>query len=139
MSGQSAYPALDECLKIDGLREAIQANQVAFPCPVPVFACQHRADIQWRLVELYFVHNWSPQQLASRYKVSCSRVRQALRSWVHRAKTLGYLQSIPAEEEIRSAAAIALNTASRAAQLSPPPILVANRYLTSSAIHQNRV
>jgi hypothetical protein len=83
---------------IDDLRAAIQANQISFPVPVPIFVSQHRADAQWRIVELYFVHGWSPETLAQRYRVTSSRVRQTLRSWVRCAKTLGYLQAIPAAE-----------------------------------------
>src|ERR1700686_1539785 len=83
---------------IDDLRAAIQANQISFPVPVPIFAYQHRADAQWRIVELYFVHGWSPESLARRYRVTSTRIRQTLRSWVRRAKTLEYLQAIPAAE-----------------------------------------
>ena len=79
------------------LRKAIRANRVAFPMPVPVFACQHRADIQWRLVELYFIHGWSCSRLGQRYRVTDRRIQQLIQRWVARAKTLGYLQTIPAE------------------------------------------
>jgi len=68
--------------------------------PVPVFACQHRADIQWRLVELYFIHGWSCSRLGQRYRVTDRRIQQLLQRWVSRAKTLGYLQTIPAEASI---------------------------------------
>lgn len=67
-----------------------------FPSQVPVFACQSRADIQWRLVELYFVHNWSCVELGERYNVAMERIRQLLSQWVHRAAVLGDLQEIPA-------------------------------------------
>ena len=80
------------------LRRAIRANQVVFPSPVPVFACQHRADIQWRLVELYFVHGWSCSRLGQRYNVTDRRIQQLIQRWVQRARALGYLQPIPAEE-----------------------------------------
>src|SRR5690242_13200996 len=78
------------------LRTAIQNNQVSFPSQVPKFACQSRADIQWRLVELYFVHNWSCPELGERYNVAMERIRQLLSQWVQRAAVLGYLQEIPA-------------------------------------------
>ena len=80
------------------LRKAIRANQVVFPSPVPVFACQHRADIQWRLVELYFVQGWSCSRLGERYNVTDRRIQQLIQRWVQRARALGYLQPIPAEE-----------------------------------------
>jgi hypothetical protein len=85
---------------IDQVRTAIHANQITFPVPVPVFPCQQKADVQWRLVELYFVRGWTPAKLAERYRISSTRVRQSLRSWVRRATALGYLQPIPSENEI---------------------------------------
>jgi len=84
--------------RLDSLRHAIQNNQVSFPAQVPIFACQHRPDIQWRLVELYFVHGWSSIRLGKRYRVSTRRIHQLLRQWVSRARTLGYLQQIPPEK-----------------------------------------
>jgi Sigma-70, region 4 len=79
------------------LRAAIQNDEISFPSQVPVFACQSRADIQWRLVELYFVHNWSCSDLGERYGVTMERARQLISQWVRRAAVLGYLQEIPAE------------------------------------------
>jgi hypothetical protein len=100
MSEQLTYePRSEKPYPIDGLRAAIRANRISFPVPVPIFPSQHRADAQWRMAELYFVHGWSPDTLAQRYRVTSTRVRQALRNWVRRAKTLGYLQPIPAVEE----------------------------------------
>jgi hypothetical protein len=81
------------------LRAAIQHHEVSFPAQVPVFACQSRADIQWRLVELYFVRNWSCADLGQRYGVTMERARQLISLWVRRAAMLGYLQEIPAAEE----------------------------------------
>jgi len=78
------------------LREAIQNNEVSFPSKVPTFPCQSRAEIQWRLVELYFVRNWSCSELGERYGVTMERARQILFNWVQRAIVLGYLQQIPA-------------------------------------------
>jgi hypothetical protein len=77
------------------LRKAIQNHEVSFPSQVPVFACQMRADIQWRLVELYFVRNWTCDALARRYGVTRGRAGQIIDSWVRRAATVGYLQEIP--------------------------------------------
>jgi hypothetical protein len=78
------------------LRAAIQHNEVSFPSQVPTFECQSRADIQWRLIELYFVRNWTCPELGRRYGVTMERVRQLVFSWVQRAIVLGYLQEIPA-------------------------------------------
>jgi hypothetical protein len=103
-------------LQIGQVRAAVQSNQISFPVPVPIFPYQHRADVQWRLALLYFVHGWSPVRLAERYKISSTRVRQSLRGWVRRAMTLGYLQPIPAEEPMM------LPRASRSTYTSNEPI-----------------
>jgi hypothetical protein len=77
------------------LRTAIQNSEVSFPSQVPIFVCQSRADIQWRMVELYFVHNWSCGRLGERYGVAMERIRQLISQWVRRAAAVGYLQEIP--------------------------------------------
>jgi hypothetical protein len=76
------------------LRRAIQENEISFPAQVPVFAKQSRADIQWKLVELYFVRNWSPAGIGQRYEMTSERVRQVIAQWVRRAVVLGYLQEV---------------------------------------------
>lgn len=76
------------------LRNAIQHNNISFPSQLPIFPRQSRADIQWRLVELYFICNWSCDRLGKRYKISGERVQQTIRQWVRRAKCLGYLQEV---------------------------------------------
>jgi hypothetical protein len=80
------------------LRLAIQNHEVSFPSQVPVFPCQSRADIQWRLVELYFIRNWSCPDLGQRYEITMERVRQLISQWVRRATVLGYLQEIPLQD-----------------------------------------
>jgi hypothetical protein len=80
------------------LRAAIQNEEISFPSQVPMFPCQSRADIQWRLVELYFVQNWSCHELGKRYGVTMERARQLISQWVRRAAVLGYLQEIPSIE-----------------------------------------
>jgi hypothetical protein len=77
------------------LRAAIQNHEISFPSQVPAFACQSRSEIQWRLVELYFIRNWSCTDLGQRYGVTMERVRQLISQWVQRAAVLGYLQEIP--------------------------------------------
>ena len=77
------------------LRNAIQNNEISFPSQVPIFPRQSRADIQWRLVGLYFIRNWSCARLGRRYALTEERVQQIIRQWVRRAKLLGYLQEIP--------------------------------------------
>jgi len=80
------------------LRAAIQNQEISFPSQVPVFVCQSRSEIQWRLVGLYFIRNWSCTDLGQRYGVTMERVRQLISQWVQRAAVLGYLQEIPGVE-----------------------------------------
>ena len=86
-------------MRIDALRRAIQTNKVSFPAQTPCFN-QSRADIQWRLVQLYFVRGWNCIQLARRYNLTRQRIEQLLALWVDCASRLGYLQEIPASIEI---------------------------------------
>jgi hypothetical protein len=79
-------------------REAIQANQVAFPQPAPKFPCQCRPEIQWRAAELFLIHGWTCSRLAARYGVTRGRIWWFVRSWLDRALALGYLQDIPPAE-----------------------------------------
>ncbi len=97
MLTQTSSETANDGVRLDYLRKAIRSNRVSFPAQVPIFACQHRVEIQWRLVALYFVQGWSAVRIARRYKVSSRRVQQLLRQWVSRARTLGYLQEIPIE------------------------------------------
>ena len=86
-------------MRISALRSAIQTNLVSFPAQTPCFN-QSRADIQWRLVQLYFVRGWSCIRLAQRYNLTRQRIEQLLAEWVNCASTLGYLQEIPASVDI---------------------------------------
>jgi hypothetical protein len=82
-------------MRISALRSAIQTNQVSFPAQTPRFS-QSRADIEWRLVQLYFVRGWNCIQLARRYNLTRQRIEQLLAGWVDCASKLGFLQEIPA-------------------------------------------
>lgn len=99
--------------RINCLRDSIQANRVHFPMPIPSFPYQYRADIQWRLVELYFIRGWSTRRIAERYGVTARRIQQSLQHWVVSAMERGYLQLIPPEPVLTPARAIL-----------PPPIAV---------------
>jgi hypothetical protein len=88
-----------EQMRINALRTAIQTNKVSFPAQTPCFN-QSRADIQWRLAQLYFVRSWNCVQLARRYNLTRQRIEQLLAEWVDCAFTLGFLQEIPASVEI---------------------------------------
>jgi hypothetical protein len=76
------------------LQKAIQENEISFPAQVPVFRKQSRADIQWKVVELYFVRNWPPAAIGQRYQMTSERVRQVISQWVRRGAVLGYLQDV---------------------------------------------
>jgi hypothetical protein len=82
------------------LRRGVQTNRVFFPSQVPLFARRTGADIQWRMVELYFVHSWSCRELGRRYRLTHGRVRQLISEWVRDAADLGYLQEIPAADGV---------------------------------------
>src|ERR1700732_5353213 len=86
-------------MRINALRTAIQANKVSFPAQTPCFN-QSRADIQWRLVQLYFVRGWNCVHLARRYNLTRQRIEQLLAQWVDCASKLGFLQEMPAPVEI---------------------------------------
>lgn len=94
-----------EQMSLRRLRAAIHNHQVSFPSQVPVFACQSRAGIQWRMVELYFIRNWSCAHVGERYGVTLERARQLISLWVRRAALLGYLQEIPAAEATEATSA----------------------------------
>lgn len=99
------------------LRQAVWENRVVFPAPAPVFAHQYRADVQQRLVELYFVRGWSFRQLGGRYGVTAGRVRQTIRRWVERAMTLNYLQSIATEDSCLAAKLTAVEPVAKASRV----------------------
>jgi hypothetical protein len=105
------------------LRAAIQNNKVSFPAQVPTFACQSRADVQWRLVELFFVRNWPCSQVGERYGVTRERARQLIKNWVTRAIALGYLQEIPAAAQPLPKAAMKQERLSAAQAAISPALL----------------
>lgn len=84
------------------LRLAIWSNRASFPAQVPVFEKQTRPDVQWRLVQLYFVRRWSFADLAKRYRVTPQRIMQIVTIWRRRAVALGYIQEILVEEPIQA-------------------------------------
>jgi hypothetical protein len=92
-------PVLDETrldtLRIDELRVAIRSNQVSFPSSVPTFGRHDRADLQWKLAQLYFVLGWNCEGIGAKYGLIHQRVRQILNTWKRRAVETGYIQYIP--------------------------------------------
>ena len=112
--------------RIDEVREAVHANRVAFPVPVPTIPAQFRPEIQWRLVELYFIRGWSSAKLAERYGVTARRVQQSLQQWVGIALSRGYLQEIPPEAPLvyspASPPMMAVAAMPRFSPIPPPPV-----------------
>jgi hypothetical protein len=95
----AVFPDLDlQDLMLNQLRNAIRANQVSFPSQVPTFTKQHRPEVEWQFVQLYFVRGWGPCAIAKRYACSREYVRQVLTQWKRHAVFAGYLQTIPPSE-----------------------------------------
>jgi hypothetical protein len=103
MFGHNIAEGLSDAPRIDELRQAIKSNRVHFPVPVPIFPAQFRPEIQWRLVELYFVRGWSSRRLAERYGVTSRRIQQSIQQWAGLAMARGYLQAIPPETALAPA------------------------------------
>ena len=79
------------------LRRALRRNIVSFPSQIPVFLKQPPADLQWRLVLLYFVRGWSSVKIAARFNVPTHWIRKSLNEWSVRALALGFVQVIDPE------------------------------------------
>jgi hypothetical protein len=90
-------------LKINALREAIRSNRISFPSQVPVFPKHDRADLQRKVVQLYFVLGWTCGRIGVRYSLSHQRVQQILNTWKLRAVQTGYLQVIPPRSSRKNA------------------------------------
>jgi hypothetical protein len=91
-----------ERLKINALRQAIRSNRISFPSQVPVFLKHDRADLQRKIVQLYFLFGWACRRIGGRYSLPPQRVQQILNTWKRRAVQMGYLQSIPTARALRS-------------------------------------
>jgi hypothetical protein len=91
-----------ERLKINTLRSAIRCNRISFPSQVPVFPKHDRPDLQRKMVQLYFLFGWSCRRIGARYGLRRQRVQQVLNVWKRRAVQMGYLQSIPPAQAVRS-------------------------------------
>ena len=79
---------------------AVRANLVSFPSQVPTFERHDRPDLQWRVVQLYFVFGWSHETIAVRFGLVRQRVAQILKTWQRRAIEMGYIQIIPPFEPL---------------------------------------
>jgi hypothetical protein len=79
------------------LRRAIRGNIVSFPSQIPIFLKQPTADVQWRVILLFFVRGWSSARIAKRFNVPSHRIWEILSDWSVRALALGYVQVIDPE------------------------------------------
>jgi hypothetical protein len=79
------------------LRRAIRRNIVTFPAQIPVLLKQPPAEVQWRVVLLYFVRGWTSPKIATRCNIPIHQVSEILKEWTVRALALGYVQIIDAE------------------------------------------
>ena len=79
------------------LRRAIRGNIVSFPSQIPILLKQLPADIQWRMVLLFFIRGWSAANIAERFDVPSHRVWKLLNAWSVRAMALGHVQVIDPE------------------------------------------
>jgi hypothetical protein len=82
------------------LRQAVQENLVSFPAQVPVFERQSRADLQQKIVVLYFLRGWTMDDIAKRYGLGRQRMGQILTAWRTRAVKEGYVQAIEPEHPV---------------------------------------
>jgi hypothetical protein len=85
-------------LRLDQLRLAIRLNTVTFPSQVPGFEKHGRADLQWKLAQLYFIRGWNCAGIGAKFGLLHRRVRQILNSWKARAIATGFIQPIPPPE-----------------------------------------
>jgi hypothetical protein len=80
------------------LRRAVRRNIVSFPSQIQAFLRRPAADMQCRVVLLFFVRGWTSIQIAARFGVPKHVIRGILNEWSVRALALGYIQVIDAEE-----------------------------------------
>ena len=76
------------------LRTAITRNLISFPSQIRPFARRTVADLQVRIVQLYFVRGWSVRRIGDRYNLRKDLVHQLLAQWRIRAIESGYIQEI---------------------------------------------
>ena len=79
------------------LRRAVRGNMVSFPSQIVAFLRNPPADMQCRVVLLFFVHGWSSVDIAARFCVPKHVIWGVLNDWSIRALALGYIQVIDPE------------------------------------------
>ena len=80
------------------LRRAVSRNIVSFPSQIQAFLRRPAADMQCRVVLLFFVRGWTSIQIAARFGVPKHVIRGTLNEWSVRALALGHIQVIDPEE-----------------------------------------
>ena len=80
------------------LRTAIARNLVSFPSQIRPFTNRGVADLQVRIVQLYFVRGWSVRRIRDRYNLSNDVVNKLLAQWRTRAIECGYIQEIEPDD-----------------------------------------
>jgi hypothetical protein len=80
------------------LRRAVRQNIVSFPSQIQAFLRRPAADMQCRVILLFFVRGWTSIQIAMRFNVPKHVIRGILNDWSVRALALGYIQVIDPEE-----------------------------------------
>jgi transposase-like protein len=76
------------------LRTAITRNLVSFPSQIRPFAKRTAADLQVRIVQLYFIRGWSVRRICDRYHLRKEAVHQLIAQWRIRAIESGSIQEI---------------------------------------------
>jgi hypothetical protein len=76
------------------LRTAITRNLVSFPSQIRPFTKRTVANLQVRIVQLYFIRGWSVRRIGDRYNLRKDLVHQLLAQWRIRAIESGYIQEI---------------------------------------------
>jgi hypothetical protein len=79
------------------LRRAVRGNIVSFPSQIPAFLRNPPADVQCRVVLLFFVQGWSSVDISTRFNVPKHVIWGILNDWAVRALALGYIQVIDQE------------------------------------------
>ena len=93
-----AGPRHIEKMSLGKLREAIGANRVSFPSPIPAFPTRDRLDLQPKLAELYFVWRRDIEAIGAECGLSFWQVRDILNAWKHEAASAEYIRHIPSAE-----------------------------------------
>jgi hypothetical protein len=105
------------------LRRAVQENLVSFPSQVPSLGKRSRADLQQRIVVLYFVSGWTMDDIARRYGLGRQRMGQILTEWRIRAVKEGYIQAIEPEHSTFKRVRLEQTSKMTGAQAGPEPIV----------------